>query len=309
MASIISVHNLSKQFKDTLAVDDLSFSVNEGDVYGFLGQNGAGKSTTIRMLLTLIKPGSGEIDLFGKKLTTHRSEILRQVGAVIEKPGLYKYLSAYDNLSIFARMSGMKVTRQMLTRQLEMVGLAERATSKVKTFSQGMKQRLGIAVALVHNPALVILDEPVNGLDPQGIADIRNLILKLSGEMGKTVLISSHLLSEIELVANRMIIIHKGKKVVEGSVSDLLDPSHTLVEIDTSNNDKVRALLGTSHWANYLQPGIMLQLMMNKELVPQLVNDLVKMEVQVYAVNSSHSLENYFLSLTTQPGYADFASN
>ena len=309
MSSIISVHNLSKQFKDTKAVDDLSFTVNEGDVYGFLGQNGAGKSTTIRMLLTLIKPTTGEINLFGKRLNSHRSEILRQVGAVIEKPDLYKYLSAYDNLSIFARMSGMKITRQLLMKQLEMVGLAERATSKVKTFSQGMKQRLGIAVALVHDPALVILDEPVNGLDPQGIADIRNLILRLSSEMGKTVLISSHLLSEIELIANRMIIIHKGKKVVEGSVAELLDPSHTLVELDTSNNDKVKMLLAASKWAPFLVAGNTLQLMMNKELVPQLIMDLVSMEIQVYAVNSSHSLENYFLSLTTQPGYVEFAEN
>ena len=288
---------------------EVSFTVNEGDVYGFLGQNGAGKSTTIRMLLTLIKPSTGDISLFGKSLNTHRSEILRQVGAVIEKPDLYKYLSAYDNLSIFARMSGMKITRQLLMKQLEMVGLAERATSKVKTFSQGMKQRLGIAVALVHDPALVILDEPVNGLDPQGIADIRNLILRLSSEMGKTVLISSHLLSEIELVANRMIIIHKGKKVVEGSVAELLDPSHTLVDLDTSNNDKVKMLLGASKWAPFLVAGSTLQLMMNKERVPQLIIDLVNMEIQLYAVNSSHSLENYFLSLTTQPGYVEFAAN
>ncbi|MEO6721737.1 MAG: ABC transporter ATP-binding protein [Ferruginibacter sp.] len=309
MASIIRVTHLSKQFKDTKAVDDLSFTVNEGDVYGFLGQNGAGKSTTIRMLLTLIQPTSGEIHIFDKKLSTHRSAILSQVGAVIEKPDLYKYLSAYDNLSIFARMSGMKVTRQLLMKQLQMVGLEERATSKVKTFSQGMKQRLGIAVALIHNPALIILDEPVNGLDPQGIADIRDLILRLSNEMGKTVLISSHLLSEIELIANRMIIIHKGKKIVEGNVAELLDPAHTLVDIETNNNDAVKEKLRTSHWAPFLQPGNSLQLMMNREEVPQLINELVAMEIQVYAVNSSHSLENYFLSLTTQSGHAEFVAN
>ena len=214
MSEIIKVNHLSKQFKDTKAVDDLSFTVNEGDVYGFLGQNGAGKSTTIRMLLSLITPSEGDIIIFGKKLQTHRSEILAQVGAVIEKPDLYKYLSAYDNLSIFAKMSGIKVSRELLMQQLEMVGLADRAKGKVETFSQGMKQRLGIAVALVHNPALIILDEPTNGLDPQGIADMRNLILRLSREMGKTILISSHLLSEIELIANRMIILHKGKKMV-----------------------------------------------------------------------------------------------
>lgn len=309
MSSIIKVTNLSKQFKDTRAVDGLSFTVNEGDVYGFLGQNGAGKSTTIRMLLSLVAPSGGEINIFDKKLSTHRSEILQQVGAVIEKPDLYKYLSAYDNLSIFARMSNMKVTRQILMHQLQMVGLAERATSKVRTFSQGMKQRLGIAVALVHNPALIILDEPTNGLDPQGIADMRNLILKLSNELGKTILISSHLLSEIELIANRMIIIHKGKKMVEGKVADLLDPAHSLIQIETYNNDEAREKLRQTKWVSFLQQDKQLRLMMNKVEVPHLISDLVAMNVQMLSVNSSHSLENYFLSLTTLPGYVEPFAN
>ncbi|MEP7108746.1 MAG: ABC transporter ATP-binding protein [Ferruginibacter sp.] len=302
MSPIIRVSHLSKHFKDTRAVDDLSFTVNEGDVYGFLGQNGAGKSTTIRMLLSLVAPSGGEIVIFEKKLSTHRSEILRRVGAVIEKPDLYKYLSAYDNLSIFARMSGMKVTRQLLMKQLQMVGLGERAGSKVRTYSQGMKQRLGIAVALVHNPALIILDEPTNGLDPQGIADMRNLILKLSNELGKTVLISSHLLSEIEMIANRMIIIHKGKKMVEGRVVDLLDPAHSLIQIETHDNDAAKEKLQQTKWVSFLQDGKQISLMMNKDEVPQLINDLVAMNVELMSVNSSHSLENYFLSLTTLPG-------
>lgn len=305
MALIIDVDHLSKKFNDTSAVNELSFTVNEGDIYGFLGQNGAGKSTTIRMLLTLIQPTCGNINIFGKKLSTHRSEILKQVGAVIEKPDLYKYLSAYDNLSIFAKMSGIKVTQQLLMQQLHMVGLQDRAKDNVRTFSQGMKQRLGIAVALVHNPALIILDEPTNGLDPQGIADIRNLILRLRGEMGKTVLISSHLLSEIELIANRMIIIHKGKKMVEGNVADLLDPAHTVVDIDTLDNMATVKILQQSKWASFLQPKNQLQLMMNKTEVPQLINDLSAMGVQMLSVNSSHSLENYFLSLTTQSGHVD----
>ncbi len=309
MALIINVNHLSKKFNDTYAVNDLSFTVNEGDIYGFLGQNGAGKSTTIRMLLTLIQPSSGIIEMFGKKLSTHRSEILKEVGAVIEKPDLYKYLSAYENLSIFAKMSGIKVTRQLLMNQLQMVNLQDRAKDTVKTFSQGMKQRLGIAVALVHNPALIILDEPTNGLDPQGIADIRNLIIRLSRELGKTILISSHLLSEIELIANRMIIIHKGKKMVEGNVADLLDPAHTLVEIETLNNTEAAALLQQSTWAPFLLPKNQLQLMMNKTAVPQLINDLVTMGVQLLSVNSSHSLENYFLSLTTQSGNVEAFTN
>lgn len=309
MVPVIKVDNLTKQFSTILAVNNLSFTVNEGDIYGFLGQNGAGKSTTIRMLLTLIQPTSGDINFFGKKLNTHRTEILSKIGAVIERPDLYKYLSAYDNLSIFAKMSGVHTSRQLLMNQLEMVGLADRAKDKVKTFSQGMKQRLGIAVALVHNPSLVILDEPTNGLDPQGIADMRNLIIRLSKEMGKTVLISSHLLSEVEVIANRMIIINKGKKIIEGCVSELLDPSHTVVDIDTTNNKEAKQKILNTNWSKYLQQQDNIQLMMNRDDVPQLIQDLVAMNIQLLSVNSSHSLENYFLSLTTQPGNVDPVKN
>lgn len=309
MSAIIQVNSLSKKFKEINAVDDLSFTVEQGDVYGFLGQNGAGKSTTIRMLLTLVKPSAGEINIFGKNLSTHRSDILKQVGAVIEKPDLYKYLSAYDNLAIFAKMSGIKADKKLLMDQLKMVGLEERATSKIKTFSQGMKQRLGIAVALIHNPQLIILDEPTNGLDPQGIADMRNLILQLSRRMGKTIVVSSHLLSEIELVANRMLIIHKGKKVVEGKVAELLDPSKSLVEIETADNAEAREKLQHTKWAASLQSKTGgLQLKMNKEDVPQLVAELVSLHVQVISVHPMHSLEDYFLSLTTRPHVESFAN-
>ena len=309
MMRIVEVNHLSKQFNEIRAVSNLSFTVNQGDVYGFLGQNGAGKSTTIRMLLTLIAPSSGEIKIFGKKLNTHRSEILQQVGAVIEKPDLYKYLSAYDNLSIFAKMSGLKVTRQLLMDQLKMVGLDAREKDKVKTFSQGMKQRLGIAVALVHNPALVILDEPTNGLDPQGIADMRNLILHLSKELGKTIIISSHLLSEIELIANRMIIINKGEKIIEGVVKELLDPTHTVIDIESTDNIHATEKLKASKWAPFIQPGTSLQLMMNKENIPQLIMDCVDLQIPLLSINTSHSLENYFLSLTNQSGNVEPFAN
>src|SRR6266513_3148370 len=196
MPDIITARNLHKDFREIKAVEDLSFSVPQGKIYGFLGQNGAGKSTTIRMLLTLIEPTNGEIEIFGMDLKKNRKEILRKTGAIIEKPDLYKYLTALENLRIFAIMSGVKLPGKKLMEQLEKVGLAERANSKIKTYSQGMKQRLGIAVALAHDPELIILDEPMNGLDPQGIADVRNLIIHLSSEMGKTVFVSSHLLSE-----------------------------------------------------------------------------------------------------------------
>jgi len=234
MAAVIDVRRVSKDFKEVRAVDDLSFSVPQGKIYGFLGQNGAGKSTMIRILLTLIEPTSGEIEIFGLNLRKCRKKILEKTGAIIEKPDLYKYLTAKENLEIFAAMSGINVSEKKLTGYLQKVGLVERAKSKVKTYSQGMKQRLGIAVALIHDPELIILDEPMNGLDPQGIADIRNLILHLSRDLGKTVLISSHLLSEMELIADSMLIIDKGRKVVEGRMADLFDPAETMVELETN---------------------------------------------------------------------------
>jgi ABC-type multidrug transport system ATPase subunit len=301
MQAIVTVTNLTKQFKNLTAVQDLSFSVNEGDVYGFLGQNGAGKSTTIRMLLTLIETTKGAIEIFGKDLTANRNEILREVGAVIEKPDVYKYLSAYENLKLFARLSGMKPSAQILMEQLEKVGLADRAKDTVKTFSQGMKQRLGIAIALVHDPKLIILDEPTNGLDPQGIADIRNLILHLSRDLNKTVIVSSHLLNEIEQVATRVLIINKGKKIIEGNASELFDPSQTIVELETFDNAYALQKLRESVWGQQLQPqrNASLLVKLDKKEIPQFHRDLVNMGVNVLSLEPRHSLEDYFLQVTS----------
>ncbi|MEI8073828.1 MAG: ABC transporter ATP-binding protein [Bacteroidota bacterium] len=311
MQQIVRVTDLSKQFKNLKAVDHLSFTVNEGDVYGFLGQNGAGKSTTIRMMLTLIEPSSGEIEIFGMNLAKHRREILSQIGAVIEKPDVYKYLSAYDNLQLFAKFSGIKPSRQQLMDQLEMVGLAQRATDKVKTFSQGMKQRLGIGIALIHNPRLIILDEPTNGLDPQGIADIRNLILHLSRESKKTVIVSSHLLSEIEQIATRVLIIDKGRKLVEGNSTELLDPSQTIVELQTMDNVFALQQLKQSKWADKLQlprnNSIVIKL--DRKEIPSLHTDLASMQVQLLSLQPRHSLEDYFLQVTSGNQHVDTYSN
>jgi ABC-type multidrug transport system ATPase subunit len=184
--------------------------------------------------------------------------------------------------------------------QLEKVGIAERANSKVKTFSQGMKQRLGIACALVHNPELIILDEPTNGLDPQGIADVRNLILHLSKEEGKTVFVSSHLLSEIEMIADSMLIIDNGRKIADGKVSDLLHPSDTLVEIETTNEEAARTILEQSQWSSFIQAsGDKIVLKMHRMNIPALTKFLVQKNVEVLAIQPKHSLEDYFLSLTT----------
>jgi len=302
MADIIVAKNLFKRFNEIKAVDDLSFSVPEGNIYGFLGQNGAGKSTTIRMLLTLISPTGGEIEIFGMDLKKHRKEVLKRTGAIIERPDLYKYLSALENLRIFAVLSGIRVTQKQLMGQLEKVGLSERANSKVKTYSQGMKQRLGIAIALIHDPQLIILDEPMNGLDPQGIADIRNLILHLSREMKKTILVSSHLLSEMELIADSMLIIDKGKKIVEGKMTELFAPSETIVELHTNHAAEAYEKIQKADLKKYVlsRKGDTVLFRIHRSNVPVLVKDLVQMGIEIISLSPKHSLENYFLSLTTE---------
>jgi ABC-type multidrug transport system ATPase subunit len=306
MQEIIKVQGLVKRFNQFTAVNNLSFTVNQGDVYGFLGQNGAGKSTTIRMLLTLIAPTEGSIELFGMNLQSHRNEILHQVGAVIEKPDVYKYLSAYDNLKLFARLNG-KVTHQKVMDQLEVVGLADRAKDKVKTFSQGMKQRLGIAIALIHNPQLIVLDEPTNGLDPQGIADIRNLILHLSKEQNKTIVVSSHLLSEIEQVATKVLIIDKGKKIIEGLSTELFDPSQTIVEVQTMDNHFAMEQLRNSPWKDSLQEqrDTSIAIKLDRKSIPQLHKDLANMNLQLLSLQPRHSLEDYFLQVTSGNQHVD----
>ena len=310
MQALLNVNQLCKSFGQFNAVNNLSFTVNKGDVFGFLGENGAGKSTTIRMILTLIAPTSGEIELFGKNLQQNRKEILQQVGAVIERPDLYKYLTAYENLNLFAKMSGLKLSKATLMEQLDVVGLADRFDSNVKTFSQGMKQRLGIAVALVHNPEFIILDEPTNGLDPQGIADIRNLILKLSHERGKTILVSSHLLSEIEIIANRMIIIHKGKKIVEGEVKTLLDPSKTVVSIETTNNQEAFEKLSQSTWKQTLTMNdYQIQLETSKKDISEIIRFLSDKNIDIQLIQPRHSLEDYFLKLTKSEKHVEPFTN
>lgn len=311
MSVIINATSLSKQFRQIRAVDNISFTVSKGEIYGFLGQNGAGKSTTIRMLLSLVSPTSGKIEIFGKSLFTSRVEILNRVGAIIEKPDLYKYLTGRENLSIFARLSGQKSDKKKLNEQLSLVGLLERADTKVKTYSQGMKQRLGLAVSLVNDPELIILDEPTNGLDPQGIADVRNLILHLSRERQKTIFISSHLLSEMELLADSMLILDKGRKVAEGRVRDLLDPSRMLVKCDISNYIEIKENIFKSQWQRFIKKeyagGAVFEL--GKETIPSLVNDLVSMHAQISSITPQHSLEAYFLSLTSASQHVDTFTN
>jgi ABC-type multidrug transport system ATPase subunit len=298
--SVIKVQNISKHFGSLKAVDDLSFEVQAGQVFGFLGQNGSGKSTTIRMLLSLIHPTSGQIEIFGKRIEKDREAILEQVGAIIERPDLYPYLSAREHLELFAKVRKQKIGEADINATLEKVGLAHRAKDKVQTFSLGMKQRLGIGIALVHNPSLIILDEPTNGLDPQGIADIRQLIQYLAKEEGKTVLVSSHLLSEIEQVAHQILIIHQGKKMVEGVTKELLDPEKRIVQIKTTDDANALKVIAAGRFSNYLLPrgeGVYLKIPTRE--IPLLNESLVKAEVALLGIETKNSLEDYFLQITS----------
>jgi ABC-type multidrug transport system ATPase subunit len=298
---MLSVTHLSKSFGSFQAVNDLSFEVKQGEVYGFLGQNGAGKSTTIRMILSLIRPTSGNIEIFGKSLYAEREAILQRIGAVVEKPDLYRYLSGYENLSLFAKLSANRISKAEIMDCLALVGLDKRAKDPVRVYSQGMKQRLGIAVALVHNPDFIILDEPTNGLDPQGIADIRNLILMLSRDRGKTILVSSHLLSEIEQVADSMLIINKGKKVVEGKVNELVNPEKLQLEIVSTDNPKALELLSETVWRKSTSRSTAhrISVEINAGEVAALNKYLVDNNIGITSLRSMNSLEAYFLSLTS----------
>ena len=212
---ILKTENLSKSFGKTQAVDGLSLNVPEGSVYGFLGPNGGGKSTTIRMMMDLITPDSGEVFIQEKSVQKNRFKALSNIGALIERPDFYQHLSGQTNLEMLARMDGVDSTR--IQDVLSRVGLSKRASDKVKHYSQGMRQRLGIAQALLSQPKLLILDEPTNGLDPQGMKEVRELIGELSSE-GITVFLSSHLLDEVQKVCDHVGIINQGKLIIEGKI-------------------------------------------------------------------------------------------
>lgn len=296
---VIKVEKLAKNFGSFEAVRDVSFTVNKGDVFGFLGPNGAGKSTTIRCLLSLIRLNAGTIQMFGKSYATHRYEILSKIGSIIEKPDFYNYLSAQKNLEIFARISGATVSTKEIHEMLEFVGLGGRGKDKTKGFSHGMKQRLGIAQTLLHKPELIILDEPTTGLDPQGIIEIRNLILRLKNEQNKTILLSSHQLSEIELIANRMVIITKGKSLVEGDVQELLNAQELTVRLELSDVNKAIPLI-QQHFANVEITRINeveISLSIEKQQVPYLNKMLGDNEILVYALEPKRKLEDFFIKI------------
>jgi ABC-2 type transport system ATP-binding protein len=297
---IIEIQNLTKRFKEVTAVNKLNLNVYHGDVFGFLGPNGAGKSTTIRMLLTLIRPEEGNIKIFGKSLKEKRKEILKNIGAIVEKPDLYNYLSAYKNLEILGKISGSEVSKKKMMEILDIVGLADRYKSKVKTYSFGMKQRLGIAQALMHDPELIILDEPTTGLDPQGMKEIRELILLLSKEKGKTIFLSSHILSEVEHVANRMIIIDKGSNIIEGSVDELLKTKEIKVSIEVNDLERAKNILQTTLWNNKITSidSNKIMLTLEKDEIPLINKYFVEHGISVNSIIPMRSLEEFFLNIT-----------
>lgn len=297
---VLQATNLGKRFGSRWAVRDLNLTVPRGEVFGFLGPNGAGKSTTIRMILSLITPTSGNIDLFGRSLRRHRSEVLARVGGLVEQADFYLYLSARRNLEIVAALrSG--AARNDVDAVLETVGLLGRANDKVRTFSHGMKQRLGIAQALLGAPELIILDEPTQGLDPGGIKEIRELVRRLSTEQAITVFLSSHLLSEIEQTATSMAIINAGTLVVQGKVKELLEDQDALVRLEVRPVEVALRILGEQRVASSVTTsGGGVEARIPAAHIPVLAKLLVDAGVEIHSLTPRRSLEEYFLSLTEQ---------
>ena len=295
--TVLRTIDLTKRYANRVAVNHLNIEVQQGDVFGFLGPNGAGKSTTIRMILHLVFPTEGDVEIFGTSLNEARHRALQKVGAVVEKPAFYNHLSALRNLEILGGLQ-KPVTRRRIMENLERVGLAERAGDPVRTYSHGMNQRLGLALILLNDPQLVILDEPTTGLDPQGMKEIRELILELSRDRGVTVFLSSHLLYEVELIANRMAIIHQGKLRVEGSVQDLLKRGESAVLIKTDRPEEALRFLQANEAyrsAAIHSDGILVEL--DLERIPELNRQLVNAGFGVNALVPRRTLENYFLNL------------
>jgi ABC-2 type transport system ATP-binding protein len=310
---VLDVRDFTKKFGDFVAVEDLSFSVRRGDIYGFLGPNGSGKSTTIRAVLGLVKPTSGEIRVFGRPVGGPEGR--EGMAGFVDAPGFYGYLSARDNLKLLAAADKRK-KESPLGRVLETVGLSERAQDKVKAYSTGMKQRLAIAAALLREPEFLILDEPTNGLDPGGMRDVRALIRRLAGE-GLTIFLSSHLLAEVEQLCDRVAVIGRGRLLAEGTLAEVVRGAngHLSYRLVVGNAQEALKMLGqSSSMAQASVPtesteglngatGEELHLSVGPEGVGPVVRELVIRGVEVRAlVPVRPSLEDLFLELTEGGG-------
>ena len=242
---IVNIKNLQKSYKKNIIVEDLNLKIYEGCIYGLLGHNGAGKTTTIRMILGLISPDKGEIEIFGQKFTSNREMILKDIGSMVETPSFYGNLTARENLKIVCLMKN--INSSQIDETLDLVGLGDCSSKKVNKFSLGMKQRLGIATAIIGKPKLIILDEPVNGLDPEGIQEIRTLIKSLAKKMNSTFLISSHLLSEMELIADKVAIMKNGHVIYQGNLNDLMKNQVNKIILSVTELDKACKYLNSAN--------------------------------------------------------------
>ena len=292
---ILEAKNLTKSFGLRKAVNNLNLEIPNGSVFGFLGPNGSGKSTTIRMMTALISPDVGEVFINGESIRKNGSKALSNVGALIERADFHKHLSAKTNLKMLARMDGTDFSN--IQKVLDRTGLGSRANDKVKTYSQGMKQRLGIAQALMGNPKLLILDEPTNGLDPEGMKEIRDLVGELSSE-GITVFISSHLLDEVQKICSHVAMISLGELIIAGKMEDLLRNSEMLMtEIHVDQTEKSINILSNFKWVHRCdEKNGILRVSIAPNKIAELVNILVQNKILVSAIIPKTSLEDLYLS-------------
>ena len=295
MQTILTVNNLTKKYGYLTAVKDLSFTIEKGNVYGILGPNGSGKSTTLGIVLNVVNRTQGEFSWFGGEASTH--EALKKVGAIIERPNFYPYMTAVQNLKLVCKIKEVPATK--VEEKLELVGLLERKNSKFKTYSLGMKQRLAIASALLNDPEILILDEPTNGLDPQGIHQIREIIKKIAAQ-GTTILLASHLLDEVEKVCSHVVILRKGEKLYSGKVDGML-ASHGFFELKTEKSTELKQFLENHEDFDSIKEefGIITGYP-NKEISPDALNKILfdKGIVLSHLVKRKESLEEQFLELT-----------
>jgi ABC-2 type transport system ATP-binding protein len=285
--------------KQQKTLDDINLQVEKGSIYGFLGPNGAGKTTTLRLLLGLLKKQHGSIEIFGKEFDDHRIKSLKKIGSLIEQPSLYGHLTAMENLKIYRKIYGAR--KERIDQVLQLVGLEGTGKKKAKQFSLGMKQRLSIAIALLHNPDLLILDEPTNGLDPNGIIETRELIRKLNRENGVTIIVSSHILAEVERMATHVGIIHKGKLLFQGTLPELqnMKNKQTFIQIDTSDNDAALKLLSAEYSAEDKNGYVVLPFK-EKRVTASINRKLVEQNIDVYLLQpQQNDLEQLFIDITS----------
>jgi ABC-2 type transport system ATP-binding protein len=295
---IVELHNVTKRIGSKTIIDRLSFEVPKGEVFGFLGPNGAGKTTTIRMMVGLMKITEGEILIDGQSITKNFETAIAKIGAIVENPEMYKYLTGYQNLVHFARMSS-GVTKERIQEVIRLVALENRIHDKVKTYSLGMRQRLGVAQALLAKPSLLILDEPTNGLDPAGIRELRDYLRKLTQEEGISVVVSSHLLSEMELMCDRVAIIQNGKLVDVRLIKEYTnegDKNKVVFEVDQKEL-ALSILASTSYTAVSLSEG--LEFTIEREQIAEVNALMVRGGIKVYSIKTiTQTLEDKFLEMT-----------